>query len=250
METKQFEFSNRLFILAVIIIVALSGAYISKAVLDFQSIPGNYPREITVSGEGKVFIKPDIALISLGVVTEGSDVPTIVGQNNAKMNTIIQDIKDLNIDAKDIQTTQYSLTPRYEYDENGRRFFRGYTMSQQIEVKVRDFAKIGSILDKTTNDGATLVGDLQFSIDNPAAVQQEARGKAIEEARTKAESMARQAGFRLGKLVSISEGYYPYYGYGESLAKGGATPDAAPAPTIEPGQQEVDMTIYLTYRIR
>lgn len=251
-EIKQFELSNRLFIVFAILLIGVLGFWATKVFIDFQGLPDNYPREITISGEGRVFAVPDIALIQFGVVSEGTKIGDIVKENTEKMNSILKEIKDLGIEEKDIKTTTYSLSPRYEWTEDGKRVFKGYTLTQEIRVKIRNFEKIGEALEKATEKGANLVGDLQFSIDDPEKVRQEARKEAIEKAKIKAVQLSQDSGLKLVKLVNIYEDYYPrtlsdtYY---KSLEGMGGGEIAAP-PEIQPGEQEVTVTIYLTYRVR
>jgi len=251
-ETKQFELSNRLFVVFAILLVGVLGFWTAKVFIDFQSLPNNYPREITVSGEGRTFAVPDIALIQLGAVTEGLEVGDVVKENTEKMNNILKEIKVLGIEEKDIKTTTYNLAPRYEWTEDGKRIFKGYTLTQQISVKIRNFEKIGDVLEKSTEKGANLVGDLQFSIDEPEKVRQEARKEAIEKAKEKVSQIATDSGLKLVKLVNVYEDYYPRT-YSDTLYKSleatGGGEIAAP-PEIQPGEQEVTVTIYLTYRVR
>ncbi len=252
---KRHGLTSGLFMLAVVLVVAITGSYVVRAMVDYRNIPDFYPREITVSAEGKVSIVPDIVLLNFGVTTDGVDVPTIVGQNASKMNAIINMLKVTeNIDAKDITTTQYSLEPRYEYaQKTGVRTFKGYTMSQQVAVKVRDFTKIGDVLNQATALGSNLVGNLQFAIDDTEKATQQARDKAIENAKAKAQSMADAAGMKLGKIVNIQDSSYPYYGgglYEKSMDTANGLGVAAPAPQIESGQTEVTANIYITYRIK
>ena len=251
-ETKQFELSNRLFIVLAILLIGVLGFWATKVFIEFQNLPNNYPREITVSGEGRTFAAPDIALIQLGVVTEGMKIGDIVKENTEKMSSILKEIKDLGIEEKDIKTTTYNLTPRYEWTEDGKRIFRGYTLTQEIRVKIRNFEKIGEALEKATEKGANLVGDLQFSIDDPEKVRQEARKEAIEKAKVKAVQLSQDSGLKLVKLVNIYEDYYPRT-FSDTLYKnleatGGG--EIATPPEIQPGEQEVTITVYLTYRVR
>lgn len=250
-ETKQIDLSWRLFVLAVIIIAALTIFYLVNAVLTYKTIPDNYPREITVSGEGKAYVVPDIAILSLSIVTEGMDTAVIIQKNTEKMNGLIQDIKDLGIDEKDIRTTNYSLTPQYNWTKEQGQIFIGYKLTNTISVKVRDFAKIGSVLGKANDRGANLISGINFSIEDPEKARQEAREKAIEQAKNKAASIAKTSGLKLVKLLNVQEGYYPYY-YGATYEKavGEGSEMAMPTPQIEPGQTEVSVNVTLTYRVR
>jgi len=248
-ETKQLDLSSKVYKLVVIIIVLVAVFYAGNLIYNFQTLPQNYPQEISVSGQGKVYAKPDVAVLVLGVENRGAKISDIVKDNTDKMNKIIKDIKDSGVDEKDIQTTQYTITPEYNWTERGGRIFVGYVLTQQVTVKIRDFEKVGSILDKATTDGANAIGDLQFTIDDTEQVQAQARAKAIEQAKEKAQTLAKQSGLKIVKLINVSEGgYYPQPVYG----KGGgvATESVAATPQIQPGQMEIDSTVTLTYRVR
>jgi hypothetical protein len=249
-ETKQFDLSDKVYKLVIAIVILLAVFYAGQLVYNFQQLPQNYPQEISVSGQGKVYAKPDVAVVVLGVESKGAKISDIVKDNTEKMNKIIKDVKDSGVDEKDIQTTRYSITPEYNWTQKGGRIFIGYILNQQITVKIRDFEKIGTILEKTTTDGANTVGDLQFSIDEPEKVRAEARAKAIDQAKEKAKTLANQAGLRIVKLINISEGsgYYPQPTYGKGA---GALAEAVNvAPEIQPGQMEINSTVTLTYRVK
>jgi len=248
-EIKKIELSNKFFKLITALIVVIAVFLVGELLYQFKSLPQNYPKEITVSGEGKTFAKPDIALVNLGVNTQGLKSQDVVDKNNKIMNQVIQSVKGLGVDDKDIQTIAYNLSPLYDYKESGR-VFRGYTLDQQIQVKIRDFGKINDILDRATSDGATAVGNLQFTVDDMEKVRAEARAKAIEQAKQKALTLVGQAGLKIERLVNISEGYGPSPApfYGQSFA--GATIKESVSPQIQTGQLEVNSTITLTYRVK
>ena len=208
--------------------------------------------QITVSGEGKIYAKPDVAVVSLGVTTTGTTVAEVTKSNTDKMNAIIEAVKGLKIDEKDIQTTNYNLTPLYNWTEKQGNVFQGYTLDQNVQVKIRDFTKIGDVLSQATNKGANLVGNLQFTIDNPEQFKDQARAKAIAQAKANAQNLAKESGVNLGKIINVYENNYttsPIM-YNSAKAMGGGIADSAPVPTVQPGQQEIDVTINLTYQVR
>lgn len=239
----------------------------------FQALPHNMPREIMVSGEGKAYAKPDVAMVSFGAHTEAVKSQDAVAQNNEIMNKVIAAVKKLGVADKDIQTTMYNLQPLYDYgypvpmvesvrDSTGAsvaypvpvkgRTFRGYSVDQQLQVKIHTFENINAIMDAATSNGANTVGSLQFTVDDMEEVKSQAREKAVIQAKKKAAGLFSAAGLRGAKIVNISEGYgnYPPPFY-STMAKdmvGGAA--SAPIPEIQPGQQEVDVTVTLTYRVR
>lgn len=140
---------------------------------------------IVVDGEGKLTAKPDVAMVELGVVTEGKTVEQIQASNTQKMNAIISALKESGISSDDIQTRQYNLNPKYNWDD-GQQTLDGYTISQNISVKVRDMNKVGEVIGQAGGLGANQVGGMQFVIDDPKALEAQARDLAIDEAKEKA----------------------------------------------------------------
>jgi uncharacterized protein YggE len=128
----------------------------------------------------------------------------------------------------------------------------GYTITQSVEVKVRDFSKAGDILSGVVGSGANSVSSLNFTIDDPTRVQSEARAQAIQKAKEQAETVAKAGGFKVGRLLSIDEGYSPVYD--RSYGMGGSNESmksmsAAPVPAIEPGSQDIVVNVNLRYEI-
>ncbi|OIO46316.1 hypothetical protein COU05_00440 [bacterium (Candidatus Gribaldobacteria) CG10_big_fil_rev_8_21_14_0_10_37_21] len=253
MEQKQIDFSKRVFILTAIVVVGLIGLWTVQSINSLMGwFSSHTPREISVFAEGKATIVPDVALIRAGVTTEGKDIEIIVNENNTKMNAIIEMIKSLGVEAKDIQTTNYSLTQRYDYLETGR-YFRGYTLNQEIAIKVRDFTKVGDVLEVSVSKGGNLIGSLQFTVDDMDKVKALALEDAITNAKQKAQSIAKASGLKLKKIINIYEsGVTPYYGYsmGGGVAMDAKMESGIAVPQIEAGEQEITVSVTLTYRIK
>lgn len=251
MDEKTTKLLNKTFTLAAILVVGILVFFVGQIMYQSKSLDQQNANQITVSGEGKIYAKPDVAIVSLGVTTTGATVAEVTTKNTNQMNAIIAAVKSLKIDEKDIQTTNYSLTPLYNWTEKQGRIFQGYTLEQDVQVKIRDFTKIGDVLSQATTNGANLVGDLQFTIDNPEQFKEQARAKAIEQAKANAKNLAKESGVNLGKLINVYEGYNSVPIMYNALAKGAGVAESAPvAPTIQPGQQEIDVTINLTYQVK
>lgn len=207
---------------------------------------------ITISGEGKVTAIPDIAQISLGIQTEKWKVVDAQKENTEKMNGIIKELKGMDIDAEDIKTTNYSIYPRYDWNE-GIQILRGYQVTQDVMVKVRDLEKVGDILDAAASAGANQIGGLNFTIDEPEDLRQQAREKALVNAKEKADALAKVAGAKLGKLVSFNEssnGYaVPYYADYAMEAKTMGIGGGGGMPEVEPGSQEIIINVTVTYEV-
>jgi uncharacterized protein YggE len=224
-------------------------------------------RTVAITATGKTSVKPDVALISFSAVTEGKDTQKIADENNAKINKIIEFIKQQGIEAKDISTTQYTLTPVYTQQVRSMALsatsapqqtfvptIAQYSLTQGVEVKVRDFSKISTIMNSLISLGANRVNDVSFSIDDQEKFLGEARAKAFEQVKQKAESMSEQGGFKLGRIINVSEYSNTPYPYARNEAKafgmGGAADVSMAAPTIEPGSTEVSTSVTIVYEIK
>ena len=210
----------------VIVILAVSYAAISYVNTYSKSIEPSSFRSFSVQGEGKVVAIPDVARFTLSVITQGgTDIATLQAQNTTKVNSAIEFIKSKGVEAKDIKTEHFGLNPRYQTYSCPRQFVAssevkpcpppdvvGYTVEQVVSVKVRDFAKIGEVLSGVIGRGANSVSQLSFTIDDETTLENEARAKAIAQAKEKAEAVARAGGFKLGHILSIQEGgVFPVY---------------------------------------
>lgn len=184
------------------------------------------------------------------------------------MNSAIAFVKSAGVADKDITTEGYSIDPRYQtyscastpvvYNGTSASSAQsscppasivGYTVTQTVDVKVRDFTKIGDIMSGIVKKGANQVGSLSFTIDDPTTVQNQARSQAIQKAEAQAQELAKEGGFTLGRLISINEsnGYYAPVAYSTAGMK---TLDVASAPTIQAGSQDVTATVTLQYEIK
>ena len=263
MEEQTAKFLNKTFMLTAVLIVGILVFLVGQMMYQSRLLDQQNTNQITVSGEGKVYAKPDVALVNLGVTTQATTVADVTKNNTSKMNAVLEAVKELGIDSKDIQTTNYNLSPNYEsksavyimpsmpVEREGAPRIVDYTLSQNIEIKIRDFSKIGDVLSDSTAAGANVVGSLQFTIDNPQQFRDQARAEAIKKAKESAQNIASSAGIILGKLVNVYENYYPYPVYSKAVGMGGAAPDSTVSiPVIEPGQQEINVTVHLTYKVK
>jgi hypothetical protein len=209
---------------------------------------------ITVSAQGKTTAIPDIAETSFSIVAQGTDPNALANENNEKMNAVIKFVKGKGVDEKDIQTTGYNLQPNYSYDRNtGKSSIFGYTLTQSVSVKIRDFSRIGDILAGLTPLGVNQVSGPNFTIDDPEKYMALARADAIAKVQKQASDMVRAAGASLGEIVTISESGQPYPIYYGAKAYGLGGADSAavpPSPVVQPGSQDVTDTVTITYALR
>lgn len=207
------------------------------------------PNVITLEGEGKISGVPDLARVDIGLLSEGADIPKIQAENTAKVNAMLRALRDLGIQEADIQTSNYNISPIYRYDE-GRQTVSGYMVSQNVSVKVRDLAKVGSVIARVGELGANQVNGVTFTLDEPAELQAEARKLAIEDAKDKAAELSRALGVKVVRIITFSESPggtpIPYPMNLKSLEDArGST-----APEIQPGTLDVASRVSITFEIR
>lgn len=246
-------------VITIIILAVSAASYVYSYSAYVKSMKPSSFRSFSVSAESKITIVPDIAQFSFSVITEGGkDIAQLQKENTEKANKIINSVKAEGVQAIDIKTQNYNITPRYQYfscPQAGGACpppeIVGYSVNQTVLVKIRDFNKIGTLLSMATTNGANSVSELSFTIDDPTNYQNQARAEAISKAKKKALDIAKAGDFRLGRLLSIQEGgAYPSYQYDlEARGIGGGKEVSAPAPVIEPGSQEVRITMTLQYEI-
>jgi uncharacterized protein len=148
---------------------------------------------MTIEGNGSITVKPDQAKLILGVATENQNVQQAQQENTRLSNEIINALKQIGIEEKDIRTTTYSVYPRYDYVE-GKSTLRGYEVEHLFEVTVNDLSKVGLIYDAAIKNGANRSGTIQFRVSNPDVYYREALTLAIRQAREKAETIAHTIG--------------------------------------------------------
>jgi len=213
---------------------------------------------ITVSGTGEIYTKPDLAIVDFSVVTDKKTVAEATTENTKAMNGVIASIKNQGVEDKDLKTTGFTIYPRYEWQKEiacliypcpeSKRVLVGYEITQTLEVKIRDLAKVGNIIQGATDAGANQVGDLQFTVDKEDEFKKRARAEAITEAKAKANELSSQLGVKLVRITNFSEGGttpVPMSLYMEAKAAGGGDE----TPQIQTGENKISVTVSITYEI-
>ena len=161
---------------------------------------------ITVTGEGIVQTQPDQATISLGVTTNGDTAAKALADNNAALTMVLDRLKVAGVAEADLQTSNLSLSPNWTgYDSGSTPSIAGYIATNMLDVRVRDLAALGTILDAAVTDGANTMNGITFGLAEPMPAMNEARTKAVADAKARAEVLAIAAGGTLGKLLSVAE---------------------------------------------
>lgn len=205
-------------------------------------------RTLTVQGAGSVMAEPDIARITVGALTSDADAEAAQDQNDTVMTDVIAAIQAAGVAEKDIQTTQYSVRPRYDYDSKISRI-TGFEVTHMVTVIIRDIDTVGQVLKAANAAGANQSQNIIFEVDDQDAAYQEALTKAIENAKEKAQAMASPAGVSLKEPVAIYEGSAPVeYGAARAYAEA-AQYDSASVPT-QSGQLEIRAQVTVVYNMQ
>ena len=204
---------------------------------------------IWVTGEGKVSVVPDVAILNLGVEAQEETVAEAQQQAAEAMEAVMAVLDEYGIAEKDIQTQRFSIYPVRRW-QNDKEILIGYRVTNTVTVKVRNIENTGTIIDAAATAGGdyTRINSIGFTVDEPTDYYEEVREKAMADAGAKAKQLAELAGVDLGKPTYINEGGV-YFPVPRDFYKGEAA--AAPAPTtpISPGETEIRLTVQVVYSI-
>lgn len=208
--------------------------------------PADFPSAISVSGEARISVPPDIASIDAGVATDAKTAREASEANNVAMGKVMAALKGAGIDAKDIQTSQLSLQPQYAPNRPGPSSIVGYRASNRVTVRIHDVTKVANVIDTLVGAGANDIGNVNFGVSQASKLLDDAREKAVADARRKAEIYAKAAGVTLGAPLSISEEGAPQPMFRTKMAMPMA---AAPTP-IAQGEETLSVSVAVTWAIK
>jgi hypothetical protein len=212
---------------------------------------GNLTGGISVNGTGTTTVTPDIAILRLGVEVTSDTVGDARDEAAEAMDRIRASLSEHSIDDSDIQTTQFSIFPQYDFRSSERRLI-GFTVNNQVSVTVREIDDVGVVLDDAIKAGgdAVRVNNISFSVDDPDAAMAEARAAAVEDARSRADTLASAAGVSVGRPLSINEagGFFPPQPifFAEATA---AQADGGFDTAISPGEQDITVTVSVVFAL-
>ena len=161
---------------------------------------------LSVQAQADAQAAPDIATLSAGVVTQAADGNGAMRQNAEQMTRVLAALKSAGVAERDIQTSGVNLQPQYRYAENQPPAITGYQASNTVNVKLRDVAKMGKVLDALVASGANQINGPSFGIDDPEPLYAQARLEALKLAQARADSYAKAMGLRVRRIVSLGEG--------------------------------------------
>jgi len=210
--------------------------------------PAAFPPAISVTGEARISVPPDLAAVDAGVATDARSAREASEANNTAMAKVLAALKTAGIDARDIQTSRLSLQPQYAPNRSGPSPITGYRASNRVTVRIRDVGKVAGVIDTLVGSGANDIGNVSFEVSQESKLLDEAREKAVADARRKAEIYARAAGVTLGTPLSISEEGAPHPIYRAKMMQG-APMAAAPTP-IAQGEETLSVSVSVTWGIK
>lgn len=216
----------------------------------------NQVEGIWVSGTGKVTVTPDVATLQLGIEAQEPSVSEAQVKASEAMDKVMAALTDNGVAEKDIQTQYFRISQRTRWDEQQQlEVVIGYRVTNQVVAKIRDMENVSTIIDAVVAAGGdyTRINNLSFSVDDPSVYYDEAREKAMADAKDKAQKIAGLAGMKLGEPTYISEStvspVYEGMVYGLSAPMPVPAPAPAPAPSISPGEIEISVNMQIAYSL-
>lgn len=238
----------------IIVSLVLISAIVIVSILRERLVSQQF-KNVTITGQGKISYVPDIAIITLGVQIDKVAKPEeALSQLNQKIEGIIKAVKAVGIEAENIQAQNYYLYPQYDYNKDNVSLVSGYNANEQMVIKVKDYDKnpdrLSQVIVAATKAGANQVANLSFDASNINDLKQQARIKAIADAKEKSASLAAAAGIELKDITGWYENLVnPSSAYATDYGKGGMGSSSV-TPQVPAGNREIAIEIGITYNIK
>jgi len=202
-------------------------------------------RTVQVSGSGELQVEPDTARIRLGVQTEADTAKAALNQNSTKMRTLINALEKADVSSDDIQTQTVRLSPRYNRNNsNNSSTLVGFTASNIVEVRTKNLENLGTLLDQSVEAGANTIENISFEVSNSDTLADQVRETAVQDARHKAEELAKLTNASLGSVLKIQETSSTPVPVRQQVE---APVQQAAAVPISPGNQSVRVNVQITW---
>lgn len=235
------------------VIITPDSKPVSTAAAPVADNPGSQIRLINVTGEGKVFLVPDVAYVYIGVHSQSENVSTALSDNNEQAKAVSEALKNLGVEDKDIQTTSFNIYPQQQY-EPGTGNVTGtiYMVDNVVYVTVRDLKQLGDLLDVVVRSGANSINSISFDVVDKETALSKARELAIGNARKQAEELAKASGVTLGDVQNISTSSVstPMAKEMYAVGGGGGGMAASQQAPISAGQLVLTVDISISYLIK
>ena len=234
--------------------LALGAVPIAAGMAQAQTVPvqavAMTGTRLDENATGEVTRVPDLAIISAGVQTLQPTATAAIEENAARMERVRAALKRAGIEDRDIQTSSINLNPEYQYDQNRPPRLTGYRATNTVNVKFRDLKRTGAILDALVAEGANQINGPNLTVDKPESALDEARTKAITNGRARADLYARALGMRVVRLISVSKGggynVPPPMPMMAQMAERGAAADSK----IDPGTQQLQVNVSMSFELQ
>ena len=208
-------------------------------------------RTLSVTGTGLVYLAPDVAYINVGVHTEEPTASEAVSMNNDQTQQVVKALENSGVDAKDIRTTNFSIYPNTQYDQQtGKPGTTTYVVDNTVYVTIHQLDKLGDLLDATVQAGANSINNIQFDVFDKSSAIKQARDQAVKDAQTQAQELASSAGVTLGNVQTISFTNNIPQPVTDVFGKGGGLAAAPASVPINTGQLTLTVTVDMTYEIK
>ncbi|MEP3231658.1 MAG: SIMPL domain-containing protein [Hyphomicrobiales bacterium] len=236
--------------LTLITSIALTGLGLTDA-----NAHDKMPAKFSILGTGTIVTEPDVAFISTGVVSKGKTAEKALSKNSNSMANIFKVLEDAGIERKHIQTSNFSVQPRYVHHRPNKGEERrpprivGYEVNNTVTVKIVELDNTGKVISEVVKFGSNSLGNIRFDVSNRQELMDEARVKAVKDARRKAEIYTKAAGISLGKVLAISEGRAAQQPRRfKAAARSLAVAEAAPAP-VSGGEASISVQVNMTWEL-
>ena len=237
-------------IVAVVGVLSLALAAWGVAAWGFaRAKASDKPGNIAVSGSAEVTAVPDVACVSLGVVTRDPKAEVAAKSNADRTARVIEAVRKHGVEQRDIKTSHYSLQREVDYDSSPPKFL-GYKASSQIRVETKDIAGVGKLIDAAVAAGANSVNGVSFDVENKSALRDKALSLASKRAREKANAMATALGVRLGRPVWASDSVSTYYNRNVVFDVSPMSPEPRASTPIAPGETTISADVTLKYAMK
>jgi uncharacterized protein len=207
-------------------------------------------RTISLTGHGEVRMAPDLAVVTIGVMSTATTAREALDANTKAMQAVMASLTGAAIEARVIQTSNFTVNPRYDYGENNAQPPKviGYDVSNNVTVTVRKLESLGAVLDSVVSAGSNQINGVMFQVSKPEATTDEARKLAVADALRKAKVYTEASGVSLGQVISLSEGggYQPPVPMFKSMRAEGASADVP----IAQGEQVIAIDVNFTWEIK
>lgn len=248
--------SRRLIIFSCLALLLTFGALTRATLAQDMTVSAEPLREATISitGTGIINAQPDIAVVRAGAVTEATTARAAIDANSKIMSDALATLRALGLEERDLQTSRLTVEPRYTYfdSSNGERRpprIDGYSVNNNLTVRVRDLTVIGEVLDALISAGVNQLGGLSFAVDEPADLFNQARQAAVADAIAQGELLTQAAGVSLGRVISIAQPSAHQTSIQPDMARMAMVAEAAPAVPVATGEQELRAQVTITWAI-